>query len=217
MVDESKLRVLVIAPEAPGCEPLAWLAEIGAIGEIEGVALAVACGPGVTAAAAARALRRGADVIIWSGHGRENGLLLGDGATVNGKWLATQVKSGCPRLAVIAACGSAVKDARLRSLVGELSQAGVNAIGFPLATADRAAVGYNVELVRALVAGADVGTAHEIAVEGIAAGDPHTAAGAFLVPGLVNGYRALLDRMEGFEARLAHIERALEGIAARMK
>jgi hypothetical protein len=189
------LRVTLIAPQTPGYEPLAWLDEIAAAGQMEGVQLRIVAGDDVTRARAAQALREPAEVVIWSGHGAENGLLLSDGSVIHGKWLATQARVAAPRVLVAAACGSAVMDPRLESIAGELSRAGINAVGFPLRASDRAATTYNIELLRALAAGADVGTAHEVALESAAAQSPQTAAGIYLTPALTNGYRVILARL----------------------
>jgi hypothetical protein len=218
-VDRIRLRLTVIAPEAPGLPPLAWLTEIGGLCEIEGVDVTVVGGPQVNRAAVARGLGRPADVVIWSGHGRESGLLLADGSLATGKWIATQVRCGAPRLLVLAACGSGLADGRLESLTAAVSRAGVNVVGFPLQAADRAAVIYNVELVRALAAGADVGAAHEVALEGVATDYPDVAQGITLTPGLTNGkatprgYSALLGRLEALEGSQRRLEARLALIA----
>ena len=211
-----ELRVTVIAPLCAGQQPLAWLEEIGAIAEMTGVTLRVVAGPDVTRARAAQGLRDPADVVIWSGHGTEAGLLLADGTCVSGKWLATQAKCAAPRLLVAAACGSAVTDVHLGSIAGAVSRAGVNAVGFPLRADDRAAATYNIELIRALAAGADVGTAHEVALDSAAAQHPLTAVGITLTPALTNGYRAIMLRLDALEAGQRRLEARLGEIAARL-
>jgi hypothetical protein len=215
-MNQQPLRVTLIAPAGPGLEPLAWLDEIAGIAEMEGVALHVVGGADVTRARAARGLHQSADVVIWSGHGTQTELLLADGSAVNGKWLATQARCAAPRVLVAATCGSAVADGRLERITGAVSRAGINAVGFPLRAADPAAAAYNVELIRALAAGADVGTAHEVALESAAAQHPQTAAGITLTPALTNGYRAIMGRLDALEAGQRRLEGRLGEIAARL-
>jgi hypothetical protein len=210
------LRVTLIAPGGAGQQPLVWLEEIGSIAEMEGVTLRVAAGTDVTRARAARALHDPADVVIWSGHGSESGLLLSDGSTVDGKWLATQARCAAPRVLVAAACGSAAADARLLSIAAAASRAGIHAVGFPLRADDRAAATYTIELIRALAAGADVGTAHEVALDCAAARHPLTATGITLTPALTNGYRAIMARLDALEAGQRRLEARLGEIAARL-
>ena len=117
---------------------------------------------------AAAALRSAADLVIWSGHGRENALILTNHRIITGKWIATQAKAnGGPRCVILATCGSAVQDDGLRSLAGAVAQAGVNTIGFPAQVTDEAAIVYTTEFVRAMLAGADVGHCHDVACEAI--------------------------------------------------
>jgi hypothetical protein len=191
------LEVVWIAPEAPGYPKLAWLDEIGQLADLAGVNLTIVAGPKVDRTAVARALQRRHDVTVWSGHGDAGVLLLANGI-VQAKWLATQVRCGMPRVLVLAACGSLMKDEHLRSIAQEISLRGINAVGFPVRAEDDSAVIYNVELVRALQAGADLGAAHEAAIESIA--DSKTAAGVFLLPGLTNGYRDVILRLESLES-----------------
>ena len=216
-----QLRVTLIAPAGAGQQPLAWLEEIGSIAEMAGVTLRVVAGPDVTRARAARGLHEPADVVIWSGHGAESGLLLSDGSIVNGKWLATQARSAAPRVLVAAACGSAAcgsaaADGQLQSIAGAVSRAGINAVGFPLRADDRAAATYNIELIRALAAGADVGTAHEVALDSAVAQHPLTAAGITLTPALTDGYRAIMLRLDALEAGQRRLAARLAEISARL-
>jgi hypothetical protein len=104
---------------------------------------------------------------------------------------------------VAAACGSAVVAGCRVSPGGE--PRGINAVGFPLRADDRAAATYNIELIRALAAGADVGTAHEVALDSAAAQHALTAVGITLTPALTNGNRALMQRLDALEARLGEI------------
>lgn len=186
-----------IAPEVPGLDPLSFLSELGQIATIDGVKLNVIAGPKITRSDVARGLRTRADVVIWSGHGKPGALMLPDGIVLP-KWLAAQVRAALPRVVVLAACGSQLRDEHLKSMAEELSRMGVNVIGFPLQANDKAAVCFNVELVRAMVAGCSVGQAFDVAL-GEAACYADTAPGIFLTPGLTNGYRDIIVRIEAVE------------------
>lgn len=192
------LRITWIAPEIPGAAPLSWLAEIGDIAAIEGVHLNLVTGPKITRAQVAQALRHRHDLTVWSGHGAPGGLQMPDLGMIAPKWIATQARCGLPRLIVLAACGSQLRDDQLKSMTEEISRQGLNAVGFPASTEDPAAVLFNVELARALVAGATVGNAFDVALEAIS--HTATAKGVFLTPGLTNGYRDVVVRMEALEA-----------------
>lgn len=203
------LTVTLIAPETPGLAPLHWIKEIGIIGAMPGVELSVVGGD-VREPQAAGALRSAPDLVIWSGHGRENGLLLANGHVVTGRWVGVQARAGGgPRCLLLAACGSAVQDENLRSLMGAVAVAGVNCVGFPTAIHDEAAISYSTEFVRAMLAGADVGVCHEVACEAVEACCPGSARGIQLAAGLSNGYRK-------FEERLGRVERIVDLIARRV-
>ena len=101
------LRVGVIAPEVPGLVPLRWGKEIAALKEIAGVEVDYVTGPDVREAQVAAALREPRDVIIWSGHGTRNGLIVSSGWLLKGRWVANQIRAGAPRALLVAACGSA--------------------------------------------------------------------------------------------------------------
>jgi hypothetical protein len=193
------LSVTLFAPEVEGLPRLAWLAEIGAIGRMEGVELRVSGGPDVQLGEVAEELRRRRDVMIWSGHGQPGALLMPAGKQVRSRWLATQVHCGMPKLLVLAACGSLAKDEHLKSLAAEVAKVGVNVVGFPTRTDDMAAATYNVELIRAMVAKASVGQATDVALEAIMEMHPETAREVFLIPGLMNGYRDVVIRLEALE------------------
>lgn len=203
------LTVTLIAPEAPGLAPLHWIKEIGTLANMPGVKLTIVGGD-VREHQAAVALRSAPDLLIWSGHGRENGLILANGRIVTGKWIGVQARSGGgPKCLLLATCGSAAQDGGLRSLIGSVSVAGVNCIGFPLELEDEAAISYSTEFVRAMLAGADVGMCHEVALEAVETCCPGSARGIQLAAGLSNGYRK-------FELRLARVEKIVDLIARRV-
>lgn len=204
------LDVTVIAPEVAGYAPLAFAREIGALNAVEGVRLQIITGPDATLDKIARALRTRADLVIWSGHGKPGGLLTPDGL-VDGEWLATQARKGAPRVMVLAACGSRECEA-LSSLVSAVSRVGINVIGMPMAAEDDSAIQFNKEFLRALVAGADVYDAHRVATKRVALMNPQMADGIELIPGLTNGYRAIVDRIEAQDGRLLAIESELRSI-----
>jgi len=203
-------EVVVIAPEAVGFAPLRWLREIGALSALAGVTVDVIGGQEAGPGAVSAGLRRRVDAVIWSGHGQPNGLLLSDGSVIDGEWIATQVRCGAPRVMVLAACGSALKDEHLESLASEVSRVGVNVVGLPMDSADLGVITFNVEFVRALVAGADCWTAHRVACKRVAGDYPELAAGIFLTPGLTNGYRVIVDRLDRMEGRLDALAALIE-------
>lgn len=200
------MAVCVIAPEAPGLPPLKWGRELGGLAEISGVRLQLVAGPDVREANVAQALRASHELVVWSGHGRENGLILGNGKIVKGRWLATQARSGAPRAMIIAACGSGCNDDHNESLAWQVSKVGINVIGFPLGLEDAAAISYTTEFVRSLIAGSDVGEAHDVAIEAIEEDFPVTSRLITLMPGLTNGYRYIVQRMNEQDGRLRKLE-----------
>jgi len=206
----NRLDVVVVAPEVPGQAPLALLGEIGELGAVTDVNLEVIGGAQATLDRIALALRHRADVVIWSGHGRPGRLLAVDGE-VDGEWLATQARCGAPRVLILATCGSGGSN-ELESLVAEVSRVGINVVGMPVGMGDRAAITFNKEFLRALVAGADVYTAHRVATKQVAALDVMLADGIILVPGLTNGYRAIVERIDAQDVRFDRIERELTKI-----
>jgi hypothetical protein len=215
-VSGEQLRVCVIAPEAPGLPPLRWGRELGGLAEIEGVSLELVAGPDVREANVAQALRKTHEVVIWSGHGKENGLILGNGHVVKGRWVAAQARGGTPRAMVIAACGSGCNDDQNESLAWQVSKVGINVIGFPLELEDEAAICYTTEFVRTLIAGSDVGEAHDVAVEAIEHDYPGTSRQIALTPGLTNGYRYIVQRMNDQDRRLATLEEGQNRILTMM-
>ena len=211
------MGVVWIAPETGPA--LAWLSEIGAMSEVPGVDVREVCGPEVDRGQVTRALCDVADIVIWSGHGRQSertgGYLLEvpRGRAVRGEWLATQVLRAAPIVFIAAACGSAVVDQHLESLIDPFSEAGINAVGFPAAADDEAAGVYVVEFVRALRAKRDVGRAHRVALEEAGGESLVTARGVVLKPAMTNGYRDIVDRMEGLDQRLSRVEGLTRSIA----
>jgi len=192
------LKVTWIAPEVEKLPKLEWISEIGGIGGIEGVNLKVVAGPDVTRTQISHALRQRNDITIWSGHGTPGGLAMPDGSLIRPKWLAVQTRCAVPHVIVLAACGSQLRGPALQSMVEEVSRQGINGIGFPASTDDAAAIMFTTELVRAFSAGASVGSAFDVAMESVSS--TATAEGIFLVPGLTNGYRDVVVRLETLEA-----------------
>lgn len=201
------LTVTLFAPEIDGLPKLAWLTEVGALAQMAGVELQICGGADVQLGTVAEELRRRRNVLIWSGHGRPGALLLPAGKQVRARWLATQVRCGIPQLLVLAACGSLAADEHLKSLAAEVAKVGVNVVGFPTHADDMAAATYNVELIRAMLAGASVGQATDVALEAIAETYPDTARGVFLIPGLMNGYREVVVRLDALELGQQTLER----------
>lgn len=200
------LDICVIAPEAAGCPPLQWGRELGNLADVDGVHLVWVGGPDVRDAQVAKVLRMRHDVVIWSGHGGPNALYLPNGRVLRGRWIASQVRAGAPRAFVLAACGSGCTAATGDNLAWQIAKSGINVIGFPDAMRDEPAIVYNTEFVRALVAGADVGEAHDVALEAIEEGWKEESHGIQLLPGLTNGYRFLIERLNAQDDRLSRLE-----------
>jgi hypothetical protein len=203
------MKLLVIQPEAPGQKPLEWWSEISQIGEITGVDMKLIASKEARIARIATALRSPFDVVIWSGHGDAGRLVTADGF-ISADWLACQLRQAPPSLVVLAACLSGQRDSALNSIAEIVSQAGINTIGMWVSVEDRAAIIYNVELVRALSTGNDVRTAHRVALQMMAMSVPSMAGSAFLLPGMANGYGKIYDRMDGMERRLDNVEGRLD-------
>lgn len=203
-----KLLVTWIAPVIPDLDQLAWLNELGRIQKISGVHVLTRTGSDITLDDVATVLREPCDVLVWSGHGAPGGLLLPDHSLVRTKWLAAQVSRGCrPRVVILAACGSQLRDENLRSLTEAICRSGINVIGFPASASDNAADTFVVEYVRALAVNTAVALAFDVALEAIA--DNATAAGVFLTPGILDMPFDQMARLHDILASLARIEKRL--------
>lgn len=212
------LRVLVIAPDAlqlPGQPPLPalnWRDELAQIGQVPDVRLELCVGRVAVRACVAARLHEWWDVVLWSGHGAPGRLLLTDGA-VGADWLATMMRQAPPGVVVLSACFSGSRDpALLQSMAETLSHSGITTVGMWVAVADRAAIVYDVEFVRALAAGAPVALAHRVAVEQVALDCPAAAGAAFLLPGLMNGYGLIREELADLRLRVAGIEAKLDRV-----
>lgn len=204
----NKLLVTWIAPVIPDLEQLAWLNELGRIQKIAGVQVLSCTGGDLTLDDVAAVLREPCDLLVWSGHGTPGGLLLPDHTLVRVKWLAAQVARGCrPRVVILAACGSQLRDENLRSLTETICRGGVNAIGFPATAGDMAAGHFTIEYIRALAVNASIVQAFDVALEAIA--ETPTAAGVFLTPGIVDVPFFLEDQLRNMTDGLNRIEMRL--------
>jgi hypothetical protein len=156
----------------------------------------------------AQALRDESDLIVMSGHGEENGFILPNRKVLRGRWIGTQARGRerAPRAIILASCGSGCADQNNDSLTWQIAKAGINAIGMPPNVPDEAALTYVVEFVRALIAGADVGEAHDVAVEALTDQWEKVARTVVLLPGLTNGYRFIIERLNAQDQRLARLE-----------
>ncbi len=223
------IEILWIAPGAPEgskLQPLAWIDELSGIAEIEGVVLRTVTGKSATTNAIARALRSSsAELVIWSGHGMQDGLLAADGAILSGEWLACQTRAAVdpPNAFLVGACYSGSRGEFLTSLTESISQAGIHAIGFTVAADDHAAAVYATELVRALVADADVAQANRIAMRFAQQINRETASGVVVVPAMLSGYRAIIreirqirDGQENLCQRVGAVERVQEDMLRRL-
>jgi hypothetical protein len=202
------LRVLVIGPDAPGLPGLDWRSELSQLSEVPEVVLDLCVGRSAVRAGVAGRLHESWDVVLWSGHGAPGRLLLTDGA-IGADWLACMMRQAPPGVVVLSACFSGARDTALQSMAETLSHSGITTVGMWVEVADRAAIVYDVEFIRALAAGASVAVAHRVAVQQVALDVPQAAGAAFLLPGLMNGYGLIREelaelrlRVEGIEAKL---------------
>lgn len=177
------LRITWIAPVSKNLPALAWLNELERIGQIPGVTVSTRTGDAITISDVAGALGIPADILIWSGHGTNGGLVLSDGVTlVRPRWLASQISlSTKPKVAILAACGSQGRDLSLRSLTETICRNGINVVGFPAEAVDSVASTFIVEYVRAVAINASVVVAFDVALESI--NESTTAQGVFFTPG----------------------------------
>ena len=200
------MHILHIAPEPPGQEPLDWSGEFTEISDIEGVSVDSVGGPLATRRRITSSLRKEHDIVIWSGHGAPDRLYLSAGTPVDGPWLATYIKAGAPRIAIIAACMSDAPDDALDSIASAISRTGVTVVSMSCDVPDGAAKTYVVEFARAMAANADVGMAHNVAIHAMDMEIPGSGKIPRLVPGLTNGYRGIIDRPDRNDARLVAVE-----------
>lgn len=212
VVTPAKMVLRAIYPEVPGLPPLRWMMELGRLAEMPGVEPKLTIGPDIREQQVAAALRDESDLIIMSGHGEENGFILPSRKILRGRWIATQAKgrSRPPRAIILASCGSSCADNTNESLTWQIAKAGISAIGMPPNVPDEAALTYVVEFVRALIAGADTGEAHDVAKEAIGDQWPEVARTVQMLPGLTNGYRFIIERLNEQDARLARLEQKQE-------
>jgi hypothetical protein len=224
------IDILWIAPGLPdgsNMQPLGWLDELGAIAEIEGITLRTVSGKTANTSAVSRALRASsAELVIWSGHGLEDGLLASDGAILSGEWIACQARAAAdpPNAFLVGACYSGNRGEYMTSLTESISQAGIHAIGFTVAADDHAAAVYATELVRALVADADVAQANRIALRFAQQFSRETAAGIVVVPAMLSGYRTIIreirsirDGQESLCSRMGTMERRQDEMLAQLE
>jgi len=211
------LTVRVVAPEAPGLEPLGWWSEFSQLANIGGVDLALLGSSQATYQAITEFIRPRCDVLIWSGHGQRNRLITADLRYVDGEDLATYAKPATPRVIVVAACYSAAADEDLDSITLAISQAGLNAIGMHAEVSDSGAVAFNVEFVRALAAGADLARAYRLAQKRMAEVSLDCAQNAFLMPALTNGYRVISDHVSQLDTRVGNVEHKIDQVLLRLE
>lgn len=203
------IRVLLIAPEAPGQVLLPWAVELAQVSELVGVQVTVCGGRSATRSTIAARLGAYWDVVLWSGHGAPGRLLAADGP-VSAEWLACMMRQFPPGVVLLSACFSGSRDDTLHSLAETLSHSSITCVGMWCGVEDRAAVVYDVEFLRAYASGRSVALAHRVAVAQVAMEYPGMAGAAFLLPGLVNGYGKIEARLGGIEGRLAALERKLD-------
>lgn len=203
-----ELRVTWIAPTIPNLPALAWLNELGRISKIPGVTVTTRTGDKLVLDDIAQVLTLPCQILVWSGHGTPGGLCLPDGSFVRTKWLATQVSRGCrPKVAILATCGSQLRDADLRSLTETICRCGINVIGFPTAADDMAAGRFTIEYIRALAINAGVVAAFDVALESISG--EKTAGGVMFTPGIS-------DQPFFLETTLLHMTEVLDRLDARL-
>ncbi len=180
-----ELAVTWIAPEIKALPGLSWLTELGKIQRIQNVKVLTLTGSDITREDVAQTLLKPCDIVIWSGHGSPEGLLLPDNTLIKAKWLAMQLQRGArPRATILAACGSQVKDDNIRSMTEAVCRVGLNVIGFPAEADDKAAAAFTIEFIRSLSVKAGIVDAFDVAMEEVA--DTQTAKGIFLMPGIVD-------------------------------
>jgi hypothetical protein len=160
------INVLAVVATTPDLPRLASSEELARIGDVAGVALRT-----LTDATAQRVAHRLSleefDVVLWIGHG-EGGYLLTQDGRIDPQWLATQLSSRRVQTAIIATCESGVRPQGGRqaaqSFADALPAAGIDTITMATVVSDRAAIEYDVELLRQLASGAALRAAHQVAL-----------------------------------------------------
>jgi hypothetical protein len=200
------VRVLFVAPAAPGLPALRWWNELAEMTEVEGAQVELVVGASATIDRVAKTLRRGADIIVFSGHGMQNQIILSDGRRVSGEWIATQARKTPPEVILVGACLSGARDGHSLESIGEaISQAGIHAVVFEAPIEDASAAVFSTEFVRSMVAVFDVVRANRVATMSAAQVCMDTAAAARLVPGVVNGYREFVRRLDAMDCRISQL------------
>ena len=213
------VRVLFIAPAPPNLPALRWWNELADLTEVEGATVEIIAGASATIDRVAKSLRRGADIIVISGHGAANQILLSDDRRVSGEWIATQARKSPPEAIMVGACFSGQRDDRWLESIGEaISQAGIHAVVFETAVDDDSAAIFSTEFIRAMVAVFDVVRANRVATLSTAqSGAASAAISARLVPGVVNGYREFVRRLDDMDCRMQQLNSGQELILSLLR
>jgi hypothetical protein len=162
-----EFNVLFIAPEIANFPRLALWDEAYQLEDIRGVNVEKLMGPGVDRRRLQAALERPYDVILWAGHGQAGRLPIA-GGYITPRALANTLRKHPPQVIIVSACFSAVRDDKVMSSIAEcLASAGIDTIAMLTSVEDKAAIVYDVELVRCLAQGSEFDEAHESALEAL--------------------------------------------------
>lgn len=211
------LKVTWIAPLVPGLPELGWLTEMARMKKIPGVEVTTLEGP-VYLDDVANILLKEADLVVWSGHGSNEGLIISDGETLPTDWLVAHVRQCAPRAIILASCGSQDRHDGLDSLAEAICLSGINAIGFPAMADDKTAADFTVEFTRTMSLHGEsgkVGNAFKVAIgfirkrSGRGTNGESTADGVFLSPGLRDTPFEIESVLAMINERLTHIEKSM--------
>jgi hypothetical protein len=160
-------NVLFIAPEITGLPKLALWEEAYQLEDIRGVDVEKLMGPGVDRRRLQTALEKPYDAILWAGHGQAGRLPI-TGGYITPRAFANALRKHPPRVIIVSACFSAVRDDKVMNSIAEcLAGAGIDTIAMLTSVEDRAAIVYDVEMVRSMAGGSEFDEAHESALEAL--------------------------------------------------
>lgn len=163
----STFNVIFIAPEVQGLDKLAVWDEVYLLEDISGVHIEKIMGPGIDRRRLQPIFEKSYDVMLWAGHGQAGRLRLSTGH-ITPRALANAMHKYPPAVIIVSACFSAVRDDKIMNSIAEcLAGAGIDTIAMQTSIEDKAAMVYDVEIVRCLAAGAEFDEAHWSALEAL--------------------------------------------------
>lgn len=218
-----QLDIRWIAPVPPKLPKLNWIDELGGIAQIRGVNLKTLVGPAATMDAISEFLSEpGVDLLIWSGHGKEDCLVSTDDKEMDAEWIAAYASGSGAEAFVVGACYSGARGGSLQSITEEVGSVGIHTLGFSAAADDKAAATLAIQFTRAMLV-TDVYQAGRLAIKACAKIDLETARSVVTASASSRSQRKIIEELkkvkentESLGVRVARVERTQEEILQRV-